>query len=198
MKTTATRAAMVFAATLFTGIAVAQMLTGDALVAELRRGGHVIVMRHASSPRELPTPQTANPDNLTGERQLDEKGRTTATAMGQALRRLKIPIGDVLTSPTYRARETARLAQLPNPKSTIEIGDGGQSMQVPAANQAAWLKGKVTEQPRGSNTILITHMPNIAAAFPEYASVEDGEALVFGAAGKVIGRIKIDEWPLLK
>ncbi len=60
---------------------------------------------------------------------MDESGRAGATSMGTALRRLKIPIGAVLTSPTYRALETVRLARLENPKTYNELGDGGgQSM----------------------------------------------------------------------
>jgi len=33
--------------------------------------------------------------------------------MGDTFRRLRIPVGQVLSSPTYRALETARLAQNP-------------------------------------------------------------------------------------
>src|SRR5262245_15884860 len=108
--------------------AYAQTLSGPALVAALKQGGYVIVMRHASSPREVPTKARANADNVNLERQLDDAGRTTATAMGKAMRDLKIPIGDVLTSPTYRAMETIRMAQWSNPKPIPELGDGGQSM----------------------------------------------------------------------
>jgi hypothetical protein len=79
------------------------MSLGD-LVKRLRQGGNVLVMRHASSPREAPSTETANSDNIRLERQLDEAGRRGATAMGDAIRALKIPIGTVLTSPTYRAR----------------------------------------------------------------------------------------------
>ena len=50
----------------------------------------------------------ANGDNAKLERQLDETGRTGATAMGETIRALRIPIGVVLTSPTYRAMETVR------------------------------------------------------------------------------------------
>src|SRR5438270_3919983 len=85
---------------LLAGIAHAQTLSGEALVKALRQGGYVILMRHASSPREAPDKQTANPDNVKPERQLDQEGRTTATAMGKALRDLKIPVGEVLSSPT--------------------------------------------------------------------------------------------------
>jgi phosphohistidine phosphatase SixA len=183
--------------------AQAPTLSGAALISALQKGGYVIVMRHASSPRDLPTKQTANPDNVKLERQLDESGRGGATSMGDALRRLKIPIGAVLTSPTYRALETARLARLGNPKTAEELGDGGQSMQGSTDAQAVWLQKKVTDLPAGNNTVLVTHSPNIARAFPSVASdVSEGEALVFGADGKggaaLVGRIKIDEWPRLR
>lgn len=123
--------------------------------------------------------------------------------MGDALRRLKIPIGAVLTSPTYRALETARLARLENPKTAEELGDGGQSMQGSTDAQAAWLQKKVTDLPAGNNTVLVTHSPNIARAFPSVASdVSEGEALVFAADGKggaaLVGRIKMEEWPRLR
>ena len=176
------------------------LLSGPALIAALRAGGHVIVMRHASSPRQ--PPDTPNADNVTRERQLDEAGRSSATALGEALRRLTIPIGDVLTSPTYRARETVRFAQLPNAKPVEELGDGGQSMQGAAEKQGAWLRQKVATLPRGTNAILVTHMPNIAQAFPELADVADGEALVFGSDGKgggrLVARVRIEEWPKLR
>jgi phosphohistidine phosphatase SixA len=178
--------------------ASAQMLAGEGLIKALRQGGYVIVMRHASSPREVPTKQTADAGNVKLERQLDEAGRAGSVAMGRALRDLKIPVGEVLTSPTYRALETVRLAQLANPRAQTELGDGGQSMQGVADTQAGWLRERVTHLPAGSNTIIVTHMPNISRAFPAWGAVEDGEAVIMGSGGRVVGRIKIDEWPRLK
>jgi phosphohistidine phosphatase SixA len=187
---------------LATGPAPAQTLSDQALLKALRQGGYVIVMRHASSPRETPSKQIANPDNVTLERQLDEVGRTTAAAMGKALRDLKIPVGDVFTSPTYRALETIRLEQWPNPKPAPELGDNGRSMQGGTEAQAAWLQNKVTQFPSRINTILVTHLPNLTGAFPRQATgVEDGEALIFGPDGKggatLVARVKIEDWPAL-
>jgi phosphohistidine phosphatase SixA len=178
----------------------AQTLSGAALVNALKKGGYVLVMRHASSPREMPGERTANPDNTTRERQLDEAGRASAAAMGKALRELAIPIGDVLTSPTYRALETVRLGQLGTSKTIAALGDRGQSMQGVTEADAAWLRDKIKELPKGTNTILVTHMPNLAQAFPQFASgVSDGESLVFGSDGKggatLVARIRIEEWP---
>ena len=176
------------------GAANAQQLQGDALVQALRQGGYVIVMRHASSPREVPDRAAANPDNVKPERQLDQPGRASATAMGQAVRDLKIPIGSVLASPTYRALETIRYAKFGTPQTFAELGDNGQSMQGGTKAQAAWLRKKVTELPPGTNTLIVTHMPNMSRAFPQSTErLEDGEALVFGPGG-VVARIRIEEW----
>lgn len=181
----------------------AQTLSGEALLKALQKGGNVIVMRHASAPRAVPDKQTANPDNTTPERQLDEAGRNTATAMGKAFRDLKIPVGEVLSSPTYRARETIKLAGFGAPKTFAELGDGGQSMQALTEIQFAWLRNKTAERPKAStNTIIVTHMPNMSGAFPQSTvGLADGEALVFSPDGKggasMIARIKIEDWPKL-
>ncbi len=191
------------ALTLVTAAAHAQTLQGEALVKALQHGGYVIVMRHTSSPREAPAKAAANPDNVNAERQLDQEGRDTAVAMGQTLRALKIPIGDVLSSPTYRALETVKYAQLGTARTFAELGDNGQSMSGGTAAQAAWLRMRVTQFPTGANTILVTHFPNLTGAFPQWAAgVADGEALVLGPDGKggatLVARIKIDEWAKLK
>jgi len=187
----------------FVGSVDAQALSGEMLVKALQRGGYVILMRHAASPRETPTKETANADNLKLERQLDEAGRASAIAMGKALRTLEIPIGEVFTSPTYRAIETVKYAELGKPTPAPELGDGGQSMQGSTEAQSAWLQKKVTQFSAGKNVILVTHMPNISRAFPALAAgVADGESLVFGPDGQggatVVGRIKIEEWPRFK
>jgi len=132
----------------FAGTSRAQELHGEALVKALQKGGYVLVMRHASSPREVPDKQTANIDNSEPERQLDESGRKSAVAMGKALRDLGIPIS------------------------------------------------------AATNTIVVTHLPNIAAAFPQLASgLPDGEALMFAPDGKgqaiLAARVKIEEWPAM-
>ena len=183
---------------LLSGVMWAQQLQGDALVKALRQGGYVIMMRHASSPREAPDKATANPDNTKIERQLDQEGRATATAMGTAIRGLKIPIGAVFSSPTYRALETVRYAQFGKPQAIPELGDNGKSMQGGTEAQAAWLRKKVTDLPKGTNTLIVTHMPNMSRAFPDATKgLADGEALVFGPGGTVLARVKIEDWPKL-
>lgn len=182
--------------------AQAQSLSHAQLLPRLQKGGLVILMRHANSPREVPDRATANPDNATPERQLDNIGRSTATAMGKAFKELKIPVGNVLSSPTYRALETIKLAQLPAAKTYSELGENGQSMQDANAAQATWLQKQVTQFPKTGNTVIVTHFPNIRAAFPQYSdNLGEGEALVFGPDSKgsvmLLARVKIEDWPTL-
>ncbi|HEX3754843.1 MAG TPA: histidine phosphatase family protein, partial [Rhizomicrobium sp.] len=146
---------------------VAQTLSGAALVQHLQEGGYVLLMRHASAPEARPDRQSAAPGNTAQERQLDDKGRAAAAAMGKAIKALHIPIGLVLSSPTYRALQTVRLAALGSPKIVAELGDNGHSMQQGAvARYAEWLRRTVATRPaEGTNTVIVTQMPNIVAAF---------------------------------
>jgi phosphohistidine phosphatase SixA len=175
---------------------------GGDLVAALRGGGYVIVMRHAHAPAEPPAPSQADPANRTGERQLDAAGREQAQAIGRRLKALGVPIGPVYASPTFRALQTARLMGFDTPQARSELGDGGASMAASAAGQAgtAWLKAKAGETPPpAQDALLITHGPNIALAFGDgFKDMGDGEAAVFHPDGHggftLAGRIKPEGW----
>jgi phosphohistidine phosphatase SixA len=179
-------------------------LQGESLVTALHQGGYIILMRHARSPGETPGPGLANADNVHNERQLDETGRLSAQAMGEALRRLQIRVGQVLARPTYRALETVRLAQLGQPKTFPQLGDSSQNMQPDASGtRAPWLRMQASRVPApGTNTVIVTHFPNIKEAFPEDAAdLAEGEALIIRPSGErgasVVARVKIDEWTRL-
>jgi phosphohistidine phosphatase SixA len=178
-----------------------QTLAANSVATSLREGGYVIVMRHASSPRTLPAAAQANADNTQVERQLDEAGRASARDLGEALRRLKIPVGEVLSSPTYRALETVRLAGVGEAKTHPELGDSGASMQAQSdGKRGTWLQARSAQlPPTGVNTLIVTHSPNMSEAFPTAAGgMADGEAIVFRPDGKgsasVIARVKIEDW----
>jgi phosphohistidine phosphatase SixA len=167
----------------------AQSLSGAALLEALQGGGYVLVMRHGSSPRTPPDAKTADPENVQHERQLDEVGRSTVRAMGAALQRLHIGVGQVYSSPTYRALQTAQLAQ------GMQADTGGA--------RGAWLRAKAAQSPTaGRNSLIVTHFPNITEAFgPSAAGLADGETLVLRPDGhggvSVVARVRIEEWPHL-
>lgn len=183
--------------------ATAQPLTGQALVQALQMGGLVVIMRHGPSPAQLPKAATAEPGNTGLERQLSPEGQAAARAMGQALQTLKVPVGEVLVSPKFRAMQTARLAGLPEPKATAELDESIQPMGAPLTAQANWTKARLALPPKaGTDVFLVSHSPNVAVAvgLPS-AEVAEGEAFVFRPDGKggtdLIGRIKLGDWPAL-
>ncbi len=169
------------------------------VLSALKHGGLYIVMRHASSPRDPPDAAHVVEGNTDRERQLDETGRSTAAAMGEAIRALGVSVGEVLTSPTWRARETATLAGFRAARSVPALGDGGHGMQGVDEEHVRWLRETVTRPPGSGNGVLITHLPNLAAAFPSFAAgLADGEALILKpepGGARLVGRVRIEDWP---
>ena len=64
------------------------------------------------------------------------------------------------------------------------------------------MRAKVAEIPTERNTVIVTHMPNIARAFPAWGSVADGETVIVRPDGKggmtVTAKVKIEEWAGLR
>jgi phosphohistidine phosphatase SixA len=188
-----------------TQMSQAQTLAGRGLVDQLRQGGYVFVMRHANSPAVRPDRSSADPENTNLERQLDDAGKATARAMGDAIRALRIPVGMVLSSPTYRARQSVHFASLGAPEIRQELDEGAQNMQAAAGvGPSAWLRNQSAISPaRGTNTIIVTHSPNILGAFAQAgANIASGESLIVKPDGNggsaVVARVKIEEWESLK
>jgi phosphohistidine phosphatase SixA len=174
-----------------------------AMVNVLRQGGFTFVMRHAASPAEPPAGETpVAPGNSKRERQLDDTGKHSAAAMGAALRRLNIPVSEVLTSPAFRARETAAELALGKAKPVPQLGEGKQGMKAADKKHAAWLRGAVAQRPAAGNRLIITHGPIMAEAFGVPADgIADGETLIIqplGKEGRLVARVKIESWPDMK
>jgi phosphohistidine phosphatase SixA len=201
--TTNLRAIAAMAAILFFGSATAGAQTPaiSDLAGRLRQGGYVLVMRHADAPAARPDKASADSGNAALERQLSASGRAAAEKMGEAIAALHIPVGDVFTSPTFRARQTVTLLALNGAKTEALLDEGEQGMAGDAdANRAAWLKKAAATAPRaGRNTVIVTHAPNLHAAFGATADgIAAGETMVFRPDGKgastFIARVKPDEW----
>jgi len=185
-------------------MAHAQSLSGDALVKALQSGGYVLVMRHATA--AVPSGRGggfgggARGGGQRGgpppEPQLDEMGLGYVTGMRFAFRELGIPVGDTLTGPTLRTRQHAEHFGFGDLQVVPELGN--DAMRSDSA-RSAWLAAKAAETPRpGTNTVIVTHEPNITGAF-NVQNVAEGEALVIrpGATPTVVGRVPIAEWPRL-
>jgi phosphohistidine phosphatase SixA len=177
LRVCAVAAAMFIAAA---GAASAQLLSGSELVAVLKQGGYVIVMRHANSPQVRPDPAIVALGNTRGERQLNENGHKTARAMGQALKALSVPIGAVLASPTFRTMETVRDLDVGSANTFNLLGDGSEGYEYSSFEDSArFIRIRITEMPSaGTNTLIVTHVPNMEQAFGDSYSIDEGEAVI--------------------
>ena len=85
----------------------AQAIDARQVAVELKKGGYVIVMRHGATNRDQADTDPLNPDNVGKQRLLSDKGREQAKQVGDAFKKLGIPLGTVYTSKFDRAIETA-------------------------------------------------------------------------------------------
>jgi phosphohistidine phosphatase SixA len=151
-----------------------------ALVRDLRQGGYVIYFCNAATePGGAGGPE--NLGNREAQRNLSEDGRTQAAKIGEAFRELEIPVGEVLSSPYFRALDTARIA-LGRAEPTGELLGlrSNRSVQHPQ-RQADLLRLLSTPPPKGTNTVLVSHASNAE----EYAGIplDEGEAAVLKPLG---------------
>src|SRR5688500_12582170 len=80
------------------------------LMRQLREGGYVLYLRHASTDMSRNDANMKSYEGCASRRDLTDAGRAEARAIGEHVRRLQIPIGEVLASPFCRTMDTARLA----------------------------------------------------------------------------------------
>ncbi len=169
-------------------------------VAALRGGGHVIVFRHGATHQDQADTDPLNFANLDKQRQLNDAGRAKAREIGEAFRKLKIPVGQVHTSMFNRAIETGKLAfgeAMPTP----DLTEGGLVVTPIENNRRALALRKLaaTVPPAGTNVVAVTHKPNILDAFgKDWFEVREGEASLFkpdGVGGsKLVMRVQADDW----
>jgi broad specificity phosphatase PhoE len=183
----------------------AELLDDDALLAALREGGHNIYFRHVATDwslsddvRDADDLRSCDPERM---RQLSAAGRADATAIGEAMRRLRIPVSEVKASPYCRTVETAKLMQLGEVIESDEVMNmraagyvGGRSRIVETAQ--ALLSSK---PPQGGNRVIVAHGNVARESTPYYPG--EGEGLVFqpdDAGGFALrGRIRPSDWKRL-
>jgi phosphohistidine phosphatase SixA len=170
----------------------------------LRQGGHVIVFRHGATHADQADTDPLNFANVAKQRQLNDDGRALAKSIGESMRKLKIPVGEVQTSMFQRAVDTGTLLGFGEVKPTPDITEGGLVVS-PNENsrRAAALRKLVGVPPAaGSNVVIVSHKPNIMDAFgKDWFDLREGEASVFRPDGngghRLIVRVQASEWSKL-
>jgi broad specificity phosphatase PhoE len=167
----------------------------------LGAGGLVIVVRHGATFSDQADTDPLNFDNIAAQRNLNDKGKMLAKQFGAALRQAGVPVGTVYTSKYNRAYATAVLAGFKDIEKTADLTEGGLVVSPDENNRRseAFRKMLATVPKAGTNTILVTHYPNIIAALgKDWFDVKEGEASIFrpeNGSYKLVARLQMDEWP---
>ncbi len=175
--------------------AAGHALADEALWARLREGGHVLLIRHASTEPGLGDPKGYRLDDCSTQRNLSPQGREESKRIGERFRRERVPVAKVLTSPWCRCRETARLAfgaaeDWEPLSSFFDFPD-----REPAYSERIRKRiGTYGWRPPKGNVVMVTHNVNIAALTG--ISAGTGEIVVVrpdGCCGlRVVGRLRAD------
>ncbi|MBL8514787.1 MAG: histidine phosphatase family protein [Betaproteobacteria bacterium] len=167
-------------------IVQANALSGAALLQALRQGGFVLYMRHTQTGTIT---QTCNVTNLT------MAGARDARFIGESMRKLRIPIDRVLSSPICRVLDTARLLGL----GEIEVVRGLSNDAGPERFDLSSARAAlIAETPKkGTSRMLVSHThagPNPAS----WMQLDFGEIIVYrpgtSNGGEPIARIRADDW----
>src|SRR5262245_33840984 len=154
--------------------------------AALRAGGHVALMRHTDAPGGTGDPPGFKLEECATQRNLSERGRTDAAAIGGRLKAEGIAFEKILSSPWCRCMDTARLLDMgaveraPTFSNVVVLRDQAETLTDGArALIAGW---------RGTGTLLVvTHGANIRALTG--ISPATGETVVVDGSIETIGRI---------
>jgi len=174
---------------------IVPVLSGQALIEALRRGGYVIAFRHALTDMTQSDREPLDLTDCAAQRNLNQAGRDQARAIGAEFTRLLIPRTRTLTSPYCRTRETAELAF-----GAFEI-NGALEQQVSrdAAATAAVMNSLLSSlPPPGQNTIMVTHSTNLTVV--GLPVIGEGDSIVLrpsGTAWMPIALVRAVDWTQL-
>jgi phosphohistidine phosphatase SixA len=167
-----------------------------ALIKALRAGGYVIALRHTRTDQNQKDYIEMDLDDCTKQRNLDEQGRTDAKSIGEAVKRMKLPIGTVLSSPFCRTKETAELAFGAYTINKACMGDDEDSLAARAELLA-------TLPAPGTNVVVVTHanyMQKSTSAEILKDFHEGAAAVIVPKGGKefeVVRTIRFADWARL-
>jgi hypothetical protein len=89
------------------------------------------------------------------------------------------------------------------PEATLDVSEGGLVVSPNENNRRTQaLRARVGTPPNpGTNTLVVTHKPNILDAFgKDWFEVKEGEASIFKPEGgkyRLVARLQMEDWPKL-
>lgn len=141
---------------------------------DLRDGNHVLLMRHADAPG-FGDPTGYRLDQCSTQRNLGQRGKTQAIAIGQWLSTQEINAANVISSPWCRCIDTAKLLHKGSVKISPALGSFFDDMSLENEQTLALeklIRNQLNENPT-TPLILVTHHVNIQAYTGKMVNVGD-------------------------
>ena len=168
----------------------AHAMSGRPLLDALRRGGYTLYFRHTSTDFSRLDGNMSSYRDCANQRVLSDRGRDEARNIGKTIAALRIPVGEVLSSPYCRTMETAT--------PLFGHATGVNEIREEAGNRYAALQ-RLLARPIGApgvNRMIIGHgTPFRAIAGPPHLG--EGEAAVLKPVNgeyAVVARLPIAGW----
>jgi phosphohistidine phosphatase SixA len=120
--------------------------------AALAKGGHVALVRHGNAPPGFGDPPGFKIEDCATQRNMDERGRAQAKAVGEAFRQHGVQADKILSSPWCRCLETARLMALGPVENTWAVAASDRSPERLVA-----LKQMVSGWRGPGTLVVVTH-----------------------------------------
>lgn len=144
----------------------------------LRQPGTVAIMRHAEAPG-FGDPPGFRLDDCSTQRDLDDRGRAQARAVGDAFRAAGVAVDRVLTSRWCRARHTAEETGLA-PVEDLPALDSFYADRGTAERQTEAVRRLLASADPAERLLLVTHQVNISALTGQ--GTRSGEIVVLRVA----------------
>jgi broad specificity phosphatase PhoE len=154
----------------------------DAAWNRLRKGGMVVLMRHAATEPGFGDPAGFRLDDCETQRNLSDEGRAHARRIGERFRAERVSVAQVYTSPWCRCRETAMLAFGRAEDWTPLSSFFDFPHQEPEFSERVRKRiGTYARSKPAGNVVMVTHNVNIAALSKH--SVATGEMVLMRPDG---------------
>lgn len=154
----------------------------------LQEQGAIVLFRHANAPG-IGDPDGFRLGDCSTQRNLDDRGRAEARAIGDAFRQRGIVVGRVLSSQWCRAQETANLAFPGQVEDTPAFNSFFDSREAESAATASAL-GVLEGWSGPGLMVVVTHQVNISSLTG--VSPRPGEGVIVSVkegAVQVLGRL---------
>jgi phosphohistidine phosphatase SixA len=163
----------------------------------LQQGGNVVFFRHATTDMLARDQRPLNDLNdCSKQRNLSPSGIAISKEIGEAIRQLAIPIGDVFVNPYCRCMDTAHYAfgrATARPELYVRRTEQGW---IPDEANDELIDLVATLPSAGTNTVLVGQIFNVQRALG--LTPTEGEAIVFRPDGKggyqLIGQLTAPQW----